>query len=178
MKIDSYVKIMKKEDAKEIANKKGNVVGRILLKNNSINEMKTLYIENKIITFNMIHEPNVLSKGIFKATGKKQKITLIADGSTGGVSYYESAPSIESIKANEDEIQFSIYEDDLLIEKSKKLARRIVRRQIGGNISLEIESIKSIFRPFYVAFYGELKEGNKVRYLPIAADGCKSKRTF
>ncbi|WP_042273463.1 hypothetical protein [Faecalimicrobium dakarense] len=178
MKIDSYVKIMSEKEAKEIANKRGNTLGKILLKNNPINNMKVLYIENKIITLNMIHEPNIISKNIFKANRKKQKITFIADGSTGSVAYYESGPGIENINADEDNIQFSIYEDNVLIEKSKKLARRIVRRKVGGDVSLEIESIKSVFRPFHVAFYGELEEGKKVRYLPIAADGCNSKRTF
>ncbi|MGL5314259.1 MAG: hypothetical protein ACRC92_13505 [Peptostreptococcaceae bacterium] len=178
MKIDSYVKVMSENEAKEIANKRGNALGRILLKNNPIKQIKVLYIENKIITLNMVHEPNIISKNIFKANRKKQKITFIADGSTGSVAYYDSGPNIEHINADEDNIQFSVYKDDELIDKSKKLARRIVRRKIGGDVSLEIESIKSIFRPFHIAFYGDLEEGKKVRYLPIAADGCNSKRTF
>lgn len=32
--------------------------------------------------------------------------------------------------------------------------------------------------PYYVAFYGELVEGTKVRYLPIAADKNEITRTF
>ena len=178
MKINSYIKEVSKEEAIKIANNKGNIIGKMLLKDKDISTVKSLYIENKIITLNMTHQPNIITKSIFKKdSSKKQKITLIADGSTGGVAYYESGPQKESINILEDEVQMSAYEDDVLIEKAKRLARRIVRKQIGGNVSLELVSIESIFRPFYVAFYGELKEGTKIRYLPIAADGCRSKRT-
>ncbi|WP_297131923.1 hypothetical protein [Terrisporobacter sp.] len=178
MKIDSYIKVMNEEHANLIASRKGNLIGKILLRKEFSNDIKTLYIENKIVTLNMTYEPNILSRMIFKSKSKSQKIKFIADGSTGSVAYYESAPKLERIDVEEDKIQLSVYDDDLLIEKSKRLARRIVRRHVGGNVYLEIDNIKSIFRPFYVAFYGELKEGNKVRYLPIAADGCNSKRTL
>jgi hypothetical protein len=35
-----------------------------------------------------------------------------------------------------------------------------------------------VYRPYYVAFYGKVVQGERVRYLPIAADGCRVHRTF
>lgn len=177
MKIKAYETKVLEEEARNIASKKGNIIGKLLCKD--ILEMKKLYIENKIIELNMTYEPNIITKSIFKNLEKKeQKITLIADGSTGGVAYYESGQNIKKIDIPDDNVQLSAYEDDILVEKAKQLARRIVRRKIGGNVSFKVSSVKSIFRPYYIAFYGEIKEDAKVRYLPIAADGCQSKRTF
>ena len=177
MKIDAYETKILESEARNIASNKGNIIGKILCKD--ISQIKKLYIENKIIELKITYEPNLISKSILKKVNKKeQKIKLIADGSTGGVAYYESGLDTKKIDIEEDNVQLSAYEDEILVEKAKKLARRILRRRVGGDVSFEISKIQSIFRPYYVAFYGDVKEGNKVRYLPIAADGCQSKRTF
>ena len=43
---------------------------------------------------------------------------------------------------------------------------------------MEVISIESIFRPYWVALYGNVRAGKKVRYIPIAADGCGTHRSF
>ena len=63
-----------------------------------------------------------------------------------------------------------------IIQTAKRPALRMVRRQIGKTATAEVHSVRSVYRPYYVAFYGEMKMGTKVRYLPIPADGFMIER--
>jgi len=78
----------------------------------------------------------------------------------------------------EEDIQFSEFTDEQVIGKGKDMCRRMVRRQVGSYITMDVISMESVYRPYYIAFYGELVEGTKVRYLPIQADGNEVKRTI
>ena len=40
--------------------------------------------------------------------------------------------------------------------------------------SMEVASYRPFYRPYYVAFYGEMEMGKKVRYIAIEADGYKT----
>ncbi len=53
-----------------------------------------------------------------------------------------------------------------------------MRRQIGKVAFAELDSMRSIYRPYYIAFFGEMKMGERVRYIPIAADGNQVSRVL
>ena len=56
-----------------------------------------------------------------------------------------------------------------------RVAMRIMRRHSGHIItSMEVASYRPFYRPYYVAFYGEMEMGKKVRYIAIEADGYKT----
>ncbi|MBM7616147.1 hypothetical protein [Alkaliphilus hydrothermalis] len=168
------------DEAKNIANKKGNFIGKVLLKNHNEITMKELYIENKVITYNVTFTPLPFVKKLFK-NYKQQEILIriIANGSTGGVSYYDDKGiDIETKEVNPDNIQMSDYDIEKLITKGNILVRKILRRRIGGNLTINAVDVMSVFRPYHIAFFGELIEGSKVRYIPISADGCNVRRTF
>ena len=61
---------------------------------------------------------------------------------------------------------------------AKRHALHMVRRQIGKVATAELHSMRSIYRPFYVAFYGKYEMGKRIRYLPIEADGHKVERVL
>ena len=54
----------------------------------------------------------------------------------------------------------------------------MVRRQIGKVATAELSSMRSIYRPYDVAFYGKYEMGKRIRYLPIEADGHKVERVL
>ena len=180
MKINCFEKVVSEEEARKKAEKRGGFIGKLLIKDDVPITIKPLYIENKIITLEMEFLQNFISKILFKnkKRNKGTKIRLIGNGSTGGVAYYDSPPKLETKEVNEENIQLSVYDDDTMIRKGKTMARKMVRRQIGGNVIFNLFNIESVFRPYYVAFYGEMKEGNKVRYIAISADAGSLKRTF
>ena len=142
--------------------------------------MRTIYIENRIITFDITPHPSFISRLLRRGDKlKNSMIEMIANGSTCGVAYYDRrGVEIAEADVDEDCIQKSDFSDDDFIVRGNALARRILRRRVGGNMTLEVKGIESIYRPYHVAFFGIPAEGSKVRYVPIAADGCCVKRTF
>lgn len=142
--------------------------------------VKTIFIENRLITFEVTTHPPFFEKLLKKESApRKTKMEMIGNGSTCGVSYYDRR-GVEITESDIDDanVQLSDFTDEALTTRANALARRILRRRVGGNISLEAIDMQSIFRPYHVVFFGEPKEGRKIYYIPIAADGCSVKRTF
>lgn len=180
MKLQSFSIKLDPEEARTLSLKQAGPLGRMMVGKNPDIHMRTIFIENKIITFQVTNEPSPLARWMKKERPRHQSlIRMIANGSTCGVSYYdgEGADIIE-LEVDDGQVQHSDYPDSQLITRGNALARRILRRRVGGNVSIEPIEIKSVFRPYHVAFFGEPVEGKKVRYLPVAADGCSVRRTF
>ncbi|MFR5880522.1 MAG: hypothetical protein ACLUEQ_06805 [Cloacibacillus evryensis] len=181
--ITSFPIKMSVEEAKREARKRNGFLARLISgirgKDQEI-VMKTIYIENRLITFEITTNPLFLEK-IFKKEAKprKSKIRMIANGSTCGVSYYDGR-GVETAEAEvaEEAVQHSDFSDEEMVTRGNALARRILRRRVGGNFSLEPSEIQSVYRPYHVAFFGKPEEGKKIYYVPVAADGCTVKRTF
>lgn len=168
------------EEARKEAGRKGLIARLFGMGRNEPIVMRTIYIENRLITFEIETKPPLAARLLGKGGApKKTKMEMIVNGSTRGVSYYDRR-GVEITESDVDEefVQPSDYPDSELIPRANALARRILRRRVGGNISLEPVDIQSVYRPYHVAFFGEPEEGKKVYYIPIAADGCSVKRTF
>jgi hypothetical protein len=177
MKIKCFPKTMSEEQAMKIARGGGNIVGKMLYGNKDIN-MRVMYLENRYIVFDMTYCPSIIQR-LRKKEGKvkKQKIRVMVEGTRCTASYVDDEIKVDSIDVKEEDIQYSEFTDEQLVEKGKDMCRRMVRRQVGNYITLEVDSMTTVFRPYYIAFYGNLIEGTKVRYLPIPADGNEVKRT-
>ena len=182
MKLQSFAIRMDAEEARSRALKQAGPLGRMVVGKSPDIHMQTVFIENKIITYQFTYKTSPLARLLRRNKDlpeRKKSIRVIANGSTSGVSYYDGeGAEITELDVDEEQVQYSDYPDDKLVTRGNVLARRILRRRVGGNISIEPLEIKSVFRPYHVAFFGAPVEGTKVRYLPIAADGCSVKRTF
>ena len=180
MKIQVVPKTMNEEEAMEVAEKRGNFLGRLLLGKKKIN-LKLMYIESKEITFEMTYMDTFLRK-IFtqkESLPRKQKILMLAEGTRGTPAYLEKPIKTQSLQITDPaQVQTTEIPQDKLIENAKRLAGRMIRRQIGSYATLEVLQLRSIYRPYYIAFYGELVENTKVRYIAIPADGNIIERTF
>ena len=181
--ITSFPITLSTEEAKREARKSNGLLARLIngggCKEQEIT-MRTIYIENRLITFELTTKPPFFEK-LFKKEAKprKSRIMMIANGSTCGVSYYDGR-GVETTVAevSEEALQHSDFSDEELVTRGNALARRILRRRVGGNFSLEPTEIKSVYRPYHVAFFGKPEEGKKIYYVPVPADGCTVKRTF
>ncbi len=179
MKINSFNIMITEDEAKNMAKKRMSVFGRLLVRGAGSLHMKTIFIENKIITLEVTNVPPPFARWFAKKEPHKSKIQIIANGSTCGVSYYDrSGLNLAELDVDEEQLQRSAFPDHQLILRANALARRILRRRVGGNVTLETLSVESVFRPYHVAFFGELIEGVRVRYMPIPADNNTVRKTF
>jgi hypothetical protein len=180
LKLNSFAIKISEEEAIKLAEQRIGLIGRLLTSRKAPSEMRTIFIENKLITYEITAVPGLITVLFRKnAASRKSKIRIIANGSTSGVAYYDdSGLEIVEMEVSGEQVQMSDYSEAALVTRGNVLARRILRRRVGGNVTLEPLEIRSVFRPYYVAFYGALTEGSKVRYLPIPADGCLVRKTF
>ena len=148
-------------------------------KNKTIN-MRLMWLENRYIEFEMTYHDSFIRKLIRKDKNKidKQKIRTIVDATTCSGSYTETGISTIMRDVDESMIQHSNYPDDRLIHTARENVRRMVRRHAGRFVSAEMIEMRKVYRPYWIAVYGEWVEGTKVRYLPIPADGNEVYRTF
>ncbi|OBR94381.1 hypothetical protein CLRAG_15480 [Clostridium ragsdalei P11] len=180
MDIKSFPIKVEKQEAEKRAQAMGGVLWKVIFLNKKLSEVRKHFVEFKLVTLEIIHKPTVIERMVSKkANEKKQTITLLANGSTGSVSWVDSMPDIIELKeVDSNSIQLSDKDDDYLILKARKLALKVVHRHVGGIPEFKVLKIESVFRPYWIALYGDVAEGNKVRYMPIAADGCGSHRSM
>ncbi|OAA92188.1 hypothetical protein [Clostridium ljungdahlii] len=150
------------------------------LSNKKISDVRMHYVEVKFITCNLTYRPNFIEKYLFKDNEiKQQKILMIADGSTCEVAIVSGKPNIVSIKnVEENYIQPSSYSDEIMINNCKKIASRVVRRNMGSFAEVDFEKIESCYRPYWLILYGGERGGKNPKCIPVCADGCGSYRSF
>ncbi|EFQ22512.1 hypothetical protein [Aminomonas paucivorans] len=168
------------EDVLSEARRKGGPLGRLLLRGQALAELRLHFVEYRVLLFSVLHRPNWISRNLFKDRGEKRQLCrVLVNGSTGGALWAEEIPEpLVSYEAREEQIQHSSFPRERMEEKGSRLVLRVLRRRVGGYPEVNLEEDAPVYRPFYVALYGEPREGCRVRYLPFAADGCSSHRTF
>ena len=171
MKIECFPIKMKEEEALKIAAGGKNPIIRLLFGKKKIN-LRVMYLESRYIIYEMTYHDNFLVKAINKKkTEDKQKIRVMVEATTCTAAYVEDEIVTEEREVEENDIQHTYYEDKRLRDCGAIMARRMVRRHAGRNLSIRPVEERKVYRPFYIAIYGEMIEGTKARYMPIAADG-------
>lgn len=180
MDIRTFPIRIEKEEAGQMAEARGRLLRKIFCRGKSLSEVRLHFIECKLITYEITHKPNILDK-LFarKIKSSKQTITMLADGSNSSVAWVETMPDIVTVEGVQDEqIQYSDRDEKTLINRGRSVALKVVHRHVGGIPEIREIMVESVFRPYWVAFFGEVAEGKKVYYSPIAADGCKMQKTI
>lgn len=177
MKITATVKTMTPAEAMQKARGGGNALGKAMYGGKDIN-LKLIYLENKEVILKLNYQPAPLMRwlGIKPKGPDSQLIRMIVEGTRCTASYSEQPLNTEEIEVEEGAYQKTEFPMDKIIQTAKRPALRMVRRQIGRVATADVHSVRSVYRPYYVAFYGEMKMGEKVRYLPIPADGFMIER--
>lgn len=111
-------------------------------------------------------------------TPVKKKMQILVNGTTGSVALVtDRMLQLEDVDFDENTIfQNASFDEEEAIKRAKMLAHKITHRAMGGMHEAEIVQYMSIYRPFWVAFYGDYEAGSKVRYITIPADGGRSSR--
>ena len=153
----------------------GNALGKMVYGSKDIH-LRLMYLESIEITFRL-HYKKPFLKSLFSKEmmpDLSQKIVIIVEGTRCQPSYNDKPLDLIQMDIPEGDIQQTEYSERKITEKASRLAKRIVRRQSGRIVTqCDMERYRSFYRPYYVAFYGEPKMGEKIRYIAIEADGFK-----
>lgn len=171
MNIDALpIKVTEKEAIKLAKEGKGSFFSKIISSKMDAHEVRLHYIEFKWVTVEVKYNKPGFRKS--NNEDKIHKLNILVNGSTGTGIVAQDLPKVVKVKnINEDIIQYSSYEDARIKSKAIKMAMRISHRFMGGTPDINIINIESFFRPYWIVFFGEVKNNSKVRYLPIEADG-------
>ena len=182
MKIQCFPVKMSKEEALKIAAGHKNPMVKLMAGKKKIN-LRLMWLENRYYIYEMTYQDNALTKalaGLFrnKPLIDRQKIRVIVDATTATASYTEDPIHTEPREVNELDIQESYYDDQRLEDCGAILCKRMVRRRVGRHFSIRTVSMQKVYRPYYIAIYGDMIEGTRARYIPIAADGNEVNTTI
>ena len=143
----------------------GNLIGKAMYGGGKIT-MKQLYLQSFEVVFDAYFKPGLVERFFTRKGqmgGNSQKI------------YHEQPLPLYEADLDPDMCQDSTFDKEKIIAQAKRVAMRIMRRHSGHIItSMEVASYRPFYRPYYVAFYGEMEMGKKVRYIAIEADGYKT----
>ena len=173
-------KVMTDAEALRTARQGGNVFGKALYGSGEIT-LKLMYLESREVILDLYYQPAPIMKILGKGeapTEPSQKIRMVVEGTRCTASYSEDPIKTQEIDVKEEILQKTEFPDDKIVAAAKRHALRMVRRQIGKVATAELSSMRSIYRPYYVAFYGKYEMGKRIRYLPIEADGHKVERVL
>ncbi len=176
MKIECFPVTMLEQEALERARK--GIAG--LYGRNKEIHLRLMWLENRYMEFQLTYRDNFIRKHLRKDKGvvDRQMIRALVDATTCS-GFYVPDPIKTMVRiVDENMVQPSYYSDDRLIHCGREAVRRMVRRHAGRFVSAELKIMRKVYRPYWIAIYGQMIEGAKARYLPIAADGNEVRRTF
>jgi hypothetical protein len=170
---------MGRDEALKIAARKGDWLWHIVFHGLPLAELRLMYIEFLLIKLSSEYKPGIFDR--LRGAVKKsfpQEVEVIVDGTNGRAAMVADHPPIIVMELDDekDHVQRSDMDEDQLLRNAQKLAMKVAHRFMGGLPLVSVKEYRSVFRPYWVAFYGQMQEGSKVRYVPIAADGGKDRR--
>lgn len=176
-----FPRTMSKEEAAGIAQRKGGGLWKLVFQSLPLAKLQLYYFEYKLITLEIVFNKTLIARMLSKDSSepKKMEMVVLGNGTTGSVAVVDRPPVLDEVEPSVDEeIQYAYCDEEALLSSARKLAVRLLHRMRGGIPSVRSVRVESVFRPHWVAFYGEYSPGRKVRYKVIPADGNKVKRTF
>lgn len=174
MKVLATKKTMRETDAFQKARGGGNLLGKAMYGSGKIT-LRQMYLQSFEVIFDAYIKPGLVQR-LFSRSGlgnnASQKIVMIVEGTRCTPSLHESPLQLYEMDLDPEDCQKSEFPKEKVVAQAKRIAMRIMRRHSGFIVtSMELASFRPFYRPYYVAFYGEMEMGKKVRYIAIEADG-------
>lgn len=163
---------MSEEEARQLAQNKNDWLWGLVYHGLPLCKLELVYFEYMIVKARSESEPSLLQK-LRGKRGKKvvKTFDILFNGTSGSVALITGMPEIEEIDLTDDKhIQLSSFSMKDVENSTRKLVHKLTHRHLGGHHVVEITEVIPVYRPYYVAYYGEYEEGKKVRYITMAAD--------
>ena len=178
VKIKALPIVMPEAEAMKIAAGHKNPVVKAMAAKKKIN-LRVMYLENRCYIYEMTYQKSFFERVLKKdEDAVKKKIRVVVETTTCSASYSSDPIETKEIEVDELSLQPSYYDDRRLEDCGIRMAKRMVRRRVGKQLAVETLSMEKFYRPYYIAIYGDMVEGTKARYLPIAADGFEVNTTL
>ncbi len=156
----------------------GNLIGKAMYGGGKIT-MKQLYLQSFEVVFDAYFKPGLVERFFTRKGqmgGNSQKICMIVEGTRCTASYHEQPLPLYEADLDPDMCQDSTFDKEK--DHRPGQARRHAHHAppFGPHHHLDGGRVlhRPFYRPYYVAFYGEMEMGKKVRYIAIEADGYKT----
>jgi len=162
---------MSREDAIRIAQKKGSWIGRLLV-SKDLSKVELSYFPFYRVNLNL----EIASRKLPFSTKKKfsSKISVLVSGTTGQASIIDQFPVLHEEDSDQKNIIEPYVPQEKVVESATKCASRFIIRRARAVPLVKSVQTELLFRPYWVAYYGEIIEGQKIHYLPIQADGYRT----
>jgi len=169
MEIKASVIKMTESEAWEKGKSKCNIIGRLLVRD-EMSKLEIAYFPFLLVEFRQEHSRHIWRRRKDTGGNNISVITIICDGTTNNAAFADTLPDFIKTEVGEEQIKKRLFTEQDMISESQKLAFRMTHKFIGKN-EIILQNTYEIYRPYYIAWYGNITEENKARYLPMAADG-------
>lgn len=163
-----------KESALLLAQKKGGLFGQIFIRKD-FHEVELVYFPYFKTTLDLSFKV----RKFFFCSEKiiNTKVSVVVSGTTGKGSIIDGFPELKSLNSGNHSLIEPEVPEKKVIEQAVKCAQKYVIRSVRTIPIVDKVEIELFYRPFWVAYYGEKRMGEKIYYLPIQADGYSVNRT-
>lgn len=166
---------MLKSEASALARKKGGILGRIIVRQD-LHELELHYFP----FFKVLLAVNIAGRKLPFLPKKtaKTSVHILVSGTTGSASVIQEFPALEPICAEACNLVEVLVSEEKILEHATKCVNKYVIRSTRTLPAVKDSQIDLFYRPYWVAYYGQKVEGQKIHYLPIQADGFNVATTF
>jgi hypothetical protein len=113
----------------------------------------------------------------FKPKESNISLDVIVSATGGKVSMSDFSPKTLKVKCNPSNIVDARISQSDVAKKVEKEVKTTVFRRMRKRVDISEMKSDFFYRPLWVVFYGEKKEGSRVHYVIVPADGYDIKRT-
>lgn len=144
----------------------------LLIRNKEITGVELRYVEYFVLKYHMIHKRSLLSKKPDGLRYTHQNVNLLGNGSTGTTSLMETLPEMVTVDVDARQLQKADYGPDKMHTSARTTMIKMNRRHAGGGIpQFELQEAVSLYRPFWLVYYGDARKDGRRLCSVRPADG-------
>ena len=163
------------QDIREELKREGKFnFNRLLVRDKEISRMELRYVEYFILKYRMIHQKKIRLFSKREETPLAQTVYLLGNGSTGYTSYMEVLPKTLEQEVESGKLQKADYSVERMRGHARITLVKLFRSHGGGWIpNFELLESKSLYRPFWLIYYGNPRRDGRTLCAVRAADGYR-----
>ncbi|MCI8678018.1 MAG: hypothetical protein HFF46_06740 [Lawsonibacter sp.] len=146
----------------------------LLIRRKEISRLEIRYVEYFILDYQIIHKKAAFFRRDQEDMRKcsRQQVFLLGNGSTGATSFMETQPQKVEMDIPDGQLQKADYGPEQMRLSARTTLVKLVRRHMGGRIpDFQLQKAVSIYRPFWLIYYGETRADGRQLCSVRSADG-------
>lgn len=147
---------------------------QLLVRRKEISRLEIRYVEYFILDYQITHKNIALFRRGLRNMQKysHQQVFLLGNGSTGATSFMETQPKTVEMDIPDSQLQKADYGPEQMRLSARTTLTKLVRRHMGGRIpDFQLQGAVSIYRPFWLIYYGQARTDGRQLCSVRSADG-------